>query len=286
MIPTAALAALLMQGTSALTSPLDCAASASTMSAGAFVTCARQGTEKYKDHQTAVLDGYRQIGRDFPAMGEHWIRASLVFDGRFEASRPEVLNYVVVDGKRELFGVGYAMPLLAGEKAPPSPAGASAWHDHARTIEDETVLPHHHEHGSAGGDARLAMLHAWIWSPNPSGMFAADNWALPLLRLKLSPIDSTPALAKSLALGAGGRAYFEMAIAAAANMSAGEKAIVTTAIDQAESAVQEIIAKLKGPVLRQEHRVKLTAIWLQLWNTIDAALPEDATRKLAHLPIR
>lgn len=285
MIVRAALVALLMQATSA-TTHLQCAQSASTMGVDEFVSCARTGTEKYKDHRTAVLDGYRQIGRDFPAMGEHWIRATLVFDGRFEAHRPEVLNYVLVDGKRELFGVGYAVPLLPGEVAPPSPAGPSAWHDHSRTIEDETVLPHHHQHGSAGGEARLAMLHAWIWSPNPSGMFAADNWALPLLRLKLLPGDAAPAVAKALALAGGGRAYFEMAIHAAGQLSAAEQGVVTAAIDRAQSAVEEITAKLNGPMLRDEHRVQLTTIWSELWNRLDAALPEDTKRKLSHLPVR
>ncbi|MGH7627661.1 MAG: hypothetical protein ACREOJ_20390 [Gemmatimonadaceae bacterium] len=26
------------------------------------------------------------------------------------------------------------------------------------------------------------MLHAWLWLPNPAGMFASDNWALPFVR--------------------------------------------------------------------------------------------------------
>jgi hypothetical protein len=256
------------------------------MNADEFISCARAGTEKYKDHRTAVLEGYRQIGRDFPGMGEHWIRASLVFDGRFEAFRPEVLNYVMVDGKRELFGVGYAVPLLPGEHAPPSPAGPSAWHDHSRTIEDETVLPHHHQHGSAGGDARLAMLHAWIWSPNPAGMFAADNWAIPLLRLKLSAVASSPTVGKAVALAVGGRAYFEMVIAAAGSLSPAEKARVTAAVDRAESAVRQIIQELEGPVLSEVHRVNLASVWSQLWNSIDASLTGESKRELVNLPIR
>ena len=52
----------------------------------------------HSDQRVAVLDGYRRIGRDFPGMGEHRIRIGLIFDGRFDPSRPEVLNYVDVDG--------------------------------------------------------------------------------------------------------------------------------------------------------------------------------------------
>jgi hypothetical protein len=154
-----------------------------------FIECARAATARFQDREAAIREGYRKIGRDFPAMGEHWIRVALLFDGRFDATRPEVLNYIVVDGKPKLLGVGYALPLLAGERPPEGPAGVHAWHDHSRTIEEETVVPHHHTHGSAGNGARIAMMHAWIWSANPEGAFAADNWALPFIRLGLNPPD-------------------------------------------------------------------------------------------------
>src|SRR5215203_2892336 len=123
--------------------PAGCDAPEVLTSPSRFVDCARAGTERYKDRTVAIRDGYRLIGRDFPAMGEHWIRIGLVFDGKFDASRPEVLNYVVIGGRPQLLGVGYAMPLLAGETAPEGPAGPHAWHDHFRTVDDETVLPHH-----------------------------------------------------------------------------------------------------------------------------------------------
>jgi len=212
-----------------------------------FFAYARASTEKYFEQNAAVADGYRRIGRDFPAMGEHWIRASLLFDGRFEPSRPEVLNYIVVDGKRALIGVGYAVPLLGGETAPGSPAGASAWHDHSRTIEDETVIPHHHAQSRGGSDGRLAMLHAWIWAPNPAGMFNADNWAIPFLRLNLSVgANATSAAGKTLALATGGRDYFEMAIEAAGALSAEEKAAVTSAFNRAQAGANLIVGTAEG----------------------------------------
>ena len=99
--------------------------SAAEQSVPRFVECARAATGKYRDESAAILDGYRRIGRDFPAMGEHWIRIGLVFDGKFDPARPEVLNYVTVAGKPRLIGVAYAVPLLPGRE-PPSPNASAA----------------------------------------------------------------------------------------------------------------------------------------------------------------
>src|SRR5215207_5997704 len=92
-----------------------CAAPEVLTSVAAFVDCARTGTERYRDHASAIADGYRPVGSDFPAMGQHWIRITSLFDGRFDAAKPEVLNYVTVNGRPQLLGVGYAVPLLDGE---------------------------------------------------------------------------------------------------------------------------------------------------------------------------
>lgn len=263
-------------------------AAAVTCSASAFVENARAGTEKYRDQAAAIRDGYRRIGRDFPAMGEHWIRINLVFDGRFDPSRPEVLNYVVIDGKPRLLGVGYAMPLLAGESAPSGPAGADAWHDHFRTVEDETVLPHHHHGGRSAPDGpRLAMMHAWIWSPNPEGVFAADNWTIPYLRLGLTPGDNAPpSVAKALSLASGGRSYFEMSIDAATEGETVDKDRVKAAFNRAQLAVEAIVRETRGASIGEREISTLARVWTDMWEAIDEALGRDARQRLAHLPIR
>ena len=110
-------------------------------SVAAFIESARAATTKYQDRSVAIADGYRQIGTDFPAMGEHWINIGLLFDGKFDPAHPEVLTYVIVSGKPRLLGVAYVLPLLPGEFAPDWPASKEAWHDHFRTLEDETVQP-------------------------------------------------------------------------------------------------------------------------------------------------
>jgi hypothetical protein len=262
-------------------------AAAVACSVPAFIESARAGTDKYRDQAAAILDGYRRIGRDFPAMGEHWIRINLVFDGTFDASRPEVLNYVLIDGKPRLLGVGYAVPLLVGESPPPGPAGANAWHDHFRTIEDETVLPHHHAGSALQDSPRLAMMHAWIWSPNPEGVFAADNWTIPYLRLGLTAADGTPSsVAKALSLVSGGRDYFEMSIDAASAMGVAERDRVKDAVDRAQAAVRAVLRNNRTAVLSDADVTMLAGIWTEMWTAVDGAVGADARQRLAHLPIR
>jgi hypothetical protein len=205
-------------------SPSRCDMATNMLSTASFIACARLGTERYHDQTAALLDGYRRIGRDFPGMGEHWIRVGLVFHGAVDASRLEVLIYVRVKGQPQLLGVAYAVPLLRGEKPPDGPAGPDSWHHHSRTVEDETLLPLHHTPGPAEIGARLAMMHAWIWSLNPEGMFAADNWAIPYIRLGLTPnLTSSASVGKTLAWATGGREYFELAIERAARSTLVEK---------------------------------------------------------------
>ena len=256
------------------------------LSVPAFVECARAGTERYRDRAVAIRDGYRLIGRDFPAMGEHWIRMGLVFDGKFDASRPEVLNYVVIGGRPQLLGVGYAVPLLTGETAPEGPAGPHAWHDHFRTVDDETVLPHHHSHGSANDAPRLAMMHAWIWSPNPEGIFAADNWAIPFLRLDLTPpVEFSVPAAKALSLLGGGRDYVEASVLALSD-ARDHRASVRAALDE---AVQQVTANVPAgghAELDPSAGPRLAGIWTELWRSIDATVPAAIRQKSAALAIR
>jgi hypothetical protein len=218
-------------------------------------------------------------------MGEHWIRISSLFDGRFDASKPEVLNYVLVNGRPQLLGVGYAVPLLAGEVPPDGPAGRSAWHDHTRTIADETTSPHHHSPGSDAAGPRLAMMHAWIWSDNPQGTFAADNWLLPYLRAGLEPKVNAPvATARALSLARGGASYFTASIAAVAG--ADEMPHVTSAFDRTRERVEAILRDNQGPLLSDVLVERLAQLWRELWVEIDASLSTAQRERLAHLPIR
>jgi hypothetical protein len=234
-----------------------------------FVDCARAGTARYRDRGAAILDGYRRIGGDFPAMGEHWIRVGLVFDGQFDPARPEVLSYIVVDDEPVLLGVAYALPLLAGETPPDGPPGPGAWHDHYRTIEDETFLPAHHMPGMADSP-RIAMLHAWIWSENPEGTFAADNWAIPYLRLGLEVSEGPFSAARALSLATGGAEHFRRVVDRAVELADGQGPGVQAVFDAAREEVGEVLGRNRGPRLREEETARLSGIWERLWMDLRA----------------
>jgi hypothetical protein len=239
-----------------------------------FIERARTGTEKYQDQSAAILDGYRRIGRDFPAMGVHWIRIDLLFDGHIQPERPEFLTYIVVSGTPKLLGAAYALPLLPGEQPPDLPAGNDAWHDHFNTIEDETLLPRHHLSGSVEDRARLAMLHVWVWSPNPDGTFAADNWAIPYLRLGMTPPANAPrSAALALSLLNGGDEYFAAAIEASMSLDPEQRSAINAAFARARSAV----AVTAGAAVEEQW----SDIWEELMKSIEAAVGRDVRAHLA-----
>ena len=253
-----------------------------------FVERARHATEKYKDRAAAIRDGYRLIGRDFPAMGEHWIHVGFLFDGEIDAARPEVLNYAAVSGLPQLLGVAYALPLLKGEQPPDWPAGRDAWHDHFRSIEDETALPQHHSAGYAADLPRLAMLHAWIWVPNPAGMFAADNWALSYFRLGLTiPEDmQTATAAKALSLATGSAGYFLLRVEAAVNVTPAERSAIQAALERSRAQVLALMDGQTGPSLTPQQLHDLSDVWRELRAAIDASLAEEKRHHLHHLFLR
>jgi hypothetical protein len=256
-------------------------------SEAAFIESARAATAKYQDQSVAIAEGYRQIGSDFPSMGEHWISIGLLFDGKIDPEHPEVLTYAVISGKPQLLGVAYMLPLLQGESAPDWPVSKEKWHDHFRTLEDETELPQHHEAGQAGDAPRMTMLHAWIWLANPNGMFAADNWAIPYLRLGIKPAQDAPeTAAKALALVSGGKEYFSASVHAAASLTPTERKKVDAAFARSRVAVE---ALLRGPsiaTLTPSELENLSAVWTRLWKEIDSSVSPNTRPSLQRLPIR
>ena len=256
-------------------------------SVAAFIETARTATTKYQDRSVAIAEGYRQIGSDFPAMGEHWINIGLLFDGKFDPAHPEVLTYAVVSGKPQLLGVAYVLPLLQGESAPDWPVSKEAWHDHFRTLEDETVRPQHHMAGHAGDAPRLTMLHAWIWLANPAGMFAADNWALPYLRLGFRPPQDAPGTAaKALSLVSGGAEYFSASINAVVPLTSAERKKVDAAFARSRVVVDALLRDPSIVIPAPSELEKLSAVWTGLWKEIDSSVSPRARSSLQQVPIR
>ena len=89
-------------------------------------------------------------------MGVHYVNGRLLEDGTVEATQPEALVYEMrPNGELKLVALEYIVP--DGPSVDPThPPMLFGRHFHKHD-----VLP-------------LWVLHAWIWSPNPRGMF--DDW--------------------------------------------------------------------------------------------------------------
>src|SRR5262249_41862462 len=112
-------------------------------------------TAKYHNIDQALLDGYVQASPDIPGEGFHFVKPSLV-DCKFDPETPELLHCACGpdEGRLQLVGVEYAVPLACGAAAPEGFTGdADEW-------ENEP------------GSPRLWTLNAWIWRHNPNGIFA------------------------------------------------------------------------------------------------------------------
>jgi hypothetical protein len=122
---------------------------------------ARAATARYRDINNAIKDNYGDIDVIVENMGYHYMKSSLV-DGEFDMRRPEILVYNKThDGAFELVAVEYAIPLNLSATAPEGFTGSGDVWD---------------ENEGFG----LWLLHAWVWSYNPDGVFNSTN---PLVHL-------------------------------------------------------------------------------------------------------
>ncbi|MEP6713676.1 MAG: hypothetical protein ABJA37_14715 [Ferruginibacter sp.] len=120
---------------------------------------ARAATERYRDLENAIADGYSNINVDVPNMGHHFMKTSLV-DDTFDIRKPEILVYNgLATGHPELVAVEYAIPLTS-----PMPEGFTGAND---VWNSTSGFP-------------LWLVHAWVWKYNPDGVF---NWTNPSVEL-------------------------------------------------------------------------------------------------------
>ncbi len=146
----------LMLAAAALTMP---AAQASNGTDESSLAGVRQATAAFHDLKLATAAGYSPLLScfDLPGvggMGQHYVKASLL-DANIEANRPEALVYEVDGDRLELVAVEYIVPWSAWTSfTPPQLYGRPFFRNDA---------------------LHLWALHAWIWRPNPLGMFANYN---------------------------------------------------------------------------------------------------------------
>lgn len=271
----------------------------------AFVEQARAATERFNDQGAAVAAGYRLVGPDMPNMGEHWVHLRRAMQRTLDPARPAVLTYVPVGGEALLTGVAYAMPMTSGEEAPDFPF-EGAWHYHTGSLADEGFGLSSHESGghnamnhgamdhrgghdgetqgaSGKSGPRLAMIHAWIYTPNPDGLFAPDNWALSFVRLGLSPPEApSPDASRALFLAAGGVAYYHEAIRHAVELSSEQDDAVVAFLQRHRAASLALLPAMhqQGAASPEALRA-LSAIWERVWDDLQAALPADHVAALA-----
>lgn len=250
----------------------------SPSSRDALVASARAGTTRYQSVDAAIADGFKRVGAEFPAMGEHWVNLPRVLENRFDPARPSVLIYITTNGKRRLAGVGYTALLDDGQQPPRSAANASDWHEHNGSVIDES-LPMHHDgaHDASAppgaadlGSPRLAILHVWAWTPNAAGPFVTENWALPLVRRGIDPRRALSADAiRAISLADDHSAYYEQTLRTALGLSDAECARIEPIVDRQRRAALAAIAR--DPRFDD---AMLAASWRALWVSLERELPE------------
>ena len=126
----------------------------------------RQATDKFHDLKVAGDAGYGPFyictddNGGAGAMGQHYVRGDLVGDGAINPLTPEALVYEPMPGGQlRLVGVEYVVFKADWDKNHSSPPQLF---NHTFF----TILA-----GNRYGLPDFYELHAWIWRPNPSGMF-------------------------------------------------------------------------------------------------------------------
>jgi len=151
----------------------------------AMLSQARAATEKYKDVQLAIVDGYKQEGPSRNWEGGHFINRKILASGVFDVEHPTFLLYEHhLDWSYELVGVGWLLP-KNNETPPAYFAPLAAWHYHEYAPpgiciwENGTINPLNEaectsQNGTHWNESPW-MLHAWLFRSNPAGVFSLLN---------------------------------------------------------------------------------------------------------------
>lgn len=131
----------------------------------------RQATAQFHDISAAQAAGYTVEVADLAAitcivdpngagtMGIHYLNPSLL-DNAINATTPELVIYVpVAGGKLKLVAVEYLVLQADWDATHASPPALFGHTFHLTPADNRYGLPAFYE------------LHAWVWQPNPSGMF-------------------------------------------------------------------------------------------------------------------
>jgi hypothetical protein len=129
----------------------------------------RGATAAFRDIDTAVDAGYNPFldcvsDDNEGTMGQHYVNAELVGDGMADPLRPEVLVYEPREnGSLILVALEYVVPLALWTEADPPELFGQPFH------ENTDITAKYSEAKPAW------VLHLWIGTHNPNGMFADWN---------------------------------------------------------------------------------------------------------------
>jgi hypothetical protein len=255
----------------------------------AFIVAAKRGAVKYESQSTAIAEGFRPVGVEFPAMGVHWVSLPRVIADTVDPAQPSVLIYVTVNGKPRLAGVAFTDLLAPGERLGRSP-GAGYWHEHNGSVTEES-LPLHHVMGPSANedndhDLRLAILHVWTTMPNPAGAFVTDNWSLPTRRLDRVVRPLSPDAARAASVAQDETGYYALMLRTSLGLSDEETSIADSLIAQARAGARVRLAKFKAAKsdssAATSAEATLAESWEDLWRSLDRGLPKhrQALREL------
>lgn len=255
----------------------------------------RAATARYRDIRVAEREGWKRFGRqEGPLMGEHWYLPDRV-DAPFDVARPSTLQYASIGGRKVLVGVAYTVYRRPGDPLPAGFAGQDDhWHTHdvarlGRALtEGRPVLRWLAEHRAGqrasparAGRTHLTMVHAWVWLPNPDGIFAQHHRAMPYLRAGLPAAwaeGGSEAAAQGIALLAPGACRGEAArVDALARLDGGQTRQLLASCDRSAAEVQRAYrARTTAAVLNRE----AGAAWSGYAATLQRVLRPDQKERL------
>ena len=168
---------------------------------------------RFRDSDVALSEGYVHYdGYDTFSMGEHWHKRDVYESATCNGLEPSHLQYLVINGKRTLIGIGYLCTTQIYSRTKNHMFDNSVvWHTHGpawcllphgatedyRDLADAlpnklTSLSWKSVCKKEGGNPvsqNVHMLHTWNWIPSPNGRFAHENFAIPFLRIGLPVPD-------------------------------------------------------------------------------------------------
>ncbi|MFN1836301.1 hypothetical protein AB2B38_013655 [Balneola sp. MJW-20] len=236
------------------------------------------------------MAGYISFGPDMPNMGEHFVLPERAVSRELDFSKPSVLCYLKIGGKHVLTGVAYTYPVVQGETPPDLPFDEMSWHYHSGNLQMEAYgITNHPESDNHDPEVRLAMLHAWIWSYNPDGVFTGDHWGLSFERSGLLPppkID--PDASRALFMTHQGIQYYSRFMKLAIEPDPETYKELQSTLKTHTIKVEDLVSTLrKKQQISSKDQEVLKQIWLDMWADIQKQVTEKEwfiiSANLAHI---